>query len=537
MASCAGDRGRQQNADAIGDPAAPSIELEPATPRRSLRSVIFRGALWTTLAQLTPLLVNIALTPYLVRSLGVAQYGIYVLANSIVLFLGTFDGGVAASATRFSAVYAGNDDRARATRLVSTLLLVVSTIGAVLLGILTFAAREILALFDAPASAVEGGVFLLRTLAIVLALLQIRSIFAAQLSARQLYGWQTFTTITSYGFYAVILALTVHHAGLRGVAWALLAQAGVVFVLTTSRALRFLDRHEIGLMPRAERRLFLAYSAKAQATGLTGIISQQADTFIVARLLDISAVAVYGVGANFATQIRNVALNVLAPMSTAIAHAYGRGGEPEALALFTTMQRRWVQLSAAWCATAAPAVYFGIRSWLGPRFQEAGIICAVLVAAYAMHMWTGTLTALLRAVGRPGIEVQYATAAIVSNIVLTIPLVIWFGVIGTVIATAASLVIGSTYYVRVARSRYDPNIRSFFREVPILAAGLTIATVLLLQFCASPVCPHGGLGLIVRGLVSAPGFLVYAICLLGPSKTVQLARMTIRSGFRSRVAG
>ena len=506
-------------------PSGTDDVTKPTPPLSGLARVIARGASWTTVAQLAPLIVNIALTPYVIHSFGLSRYGIFLLASTIVVFLGTFDGGVGASVVRFSAVYAGKNDRAQTTRLVTSLFVVVVTLGAILFSILFLLAGFLVSAFHMPLPLRPEAVYLLRSMAIVLGLRQIQSVFAAQLTARQRYAWQSFVGIMSYGVYALGLFLTIrNHWELRGAAWTFIAQSVFVLVLTVPKALSFLDWHEKGFMPGAELKRFLSYAIKVQATGLTAIVSQQADTLIVARFLSVASVSIYGVGATFATQLRGVAFNVLGPMATAIAQAFGRGGEKEALTLFTTLQRRWVQIATAWCSAGLGAVYFGITSWLGSGFKTAGVVACVLTGAYALHMWTGTLTALLTAVGRPGIEARYATVAVVVNIVLTIPLVMWLGLLGTVLATGLGLVIGSIFYVGIARRRFRADLPSFFADVPIVPAAFAAATVVLLELLARPIVPNGGVGLIVCGSMAIPGLLVFVAALVGLPQGIALIR-------------
>lgn len=504
-----------------------SSATSPASsePAAGLRRVILRGASWTTAAQLAPLVVNIVMTPYIIGHFGVARYGVFLLAGVVVQFLGSFDGGINSSVARWSAVYAGSDDRAGTTRLVTTLLAVVSVLGVVLSALLFVFAGPVLDLFHPPADVRDEGAFLLRVMGFIVGFAQVRGLFAAQLSARQQYAWQSITSIVCFGVYAIGLVVTVELGlGLRGAALTFVAQSVMATLLILPRSLRYLDRSSVGFMAWPDLREFLRYAFRVQLTGLTNIVNTQADTFIVGRLLSVSAIAVYGTGANFASQLRNVPINALGPISTALSAAYGRGGDREAVEVFNRLQRRWVQGCTAWCATALGAAYFGVSTWLGPQFELSGVVACLLTAANAVNLWTGMLTVLLSAVGRPGIEVRYAIVSVAVNIGLTIPLVLAFGLLGTVAATATGSMVASLYLVRLARTRYDPGLRSFLRDVPVLPAVVSVTVVVLLELLVAPVVPRGALGLVLCGVVAAPGLVVFAVVLLGPRPALTLAR-------------
>lgn len=493
-----------------------------------LRGTIIRGASWTTLGQFVPVAVNVALTPVLIAYLGLERYGLYVLANTIVIFLNSFDGGIGASMSRFSSVYAGTNDRAAATRLVTSMTLVVTAVATLLFCMMFFLAGSILAFFNASASLLSQGRYLLTSLAVVLALAQFRSLFAAQLTARQLYAWQSLVSISSYAVFAAGVVVTIRFdAGLVGLARTFLAQAGLQFVLVAGRTIGYFELRAVKFMPRSELGAFLKFASRVQATSLTTIVSQQADAFITGKFLSVGAVGLYGAGANFANQLRGVLFNVLGPMSTAIAQAYGRGGDDEAIALFTRLQERWVDVSTAWSAVGVGAVYFGVQAWLGPDFRLAAVVAAVLTAAYAVHMWTGTLTALLTAVGRPEIEVRYAYIAAGSNIILTVPLLYLMGLVGVVVATGLSLILASVLYIRIARRRFCSTLPSFFSVVPWLPAAWTTISVVVAELLVHPLVPTGAFGLVLCGAVAAPGFAVFAVARLGPRRLLYVCRQVV----------
>jgi O-antigen/teichoic acid export membrane protein len=60
-------------------------------------------------------------------------------------------------------------------------------------------------------------------------------------------------------------------------------------------------------------------------------------------------------------------------------------------------------------------------------------------------------TCFVRAIGLPGYETRYSWLATAVNLTLTVPLVLLFGVMGVVLATAIGIVAGSVYFVVLCR--------------------------------------------------------------------------------------
>jgi O-antigen/teichoic acid export membrane protein len=148
----------------------------------------------------------------------------------------------------------------------------------------------------------------------------------------------------------------------------------------------------------------------------------------------------------------------------------------------------------------------------------------VLVASNAIGLWTEPLNLLTAAVGRPQLVTRYGVVGTATNLILTVPLVLAFGLLGTVAATAVAQVLASLYFVRVVRSRYDADIRSFLQDVPVFQALVTATFVAALEFLVHPHAPSGPAGLLVAGAVAVPGVVLYASLVFGPKTAIAFVK-------------
>lgn len=511
-----------------GLPGGPAVQDEPQT--RSSGALVVRGGAWNVLGLLTPFATTIILTPFLIDGLGISRYGLFVLAVTISLFLASFDGGISASAQRFFAIYAGTDDRAAATRLLVTLAAFVAALGALLFVALFFMAPPLLTLFNIPAKLLPEGVFLLRTIAALVGFGLLQQLLAAVLNARHRFALTSLTRSASYGIYALGAFVAVQQdLGLRGLALALVGQTVVAVALLLPCACRYLSLQHARLLPWQDLHRFLRYAATVQVTGLLGLVNLQADVLIVGAFLPVRDVGVYSVGGTFAAQLRTIPLNVLAPAQAVLGQAYGERGEVHARPEFERLQRLWVQGTAGWCTVGLGSAYFAVTAWLGDGFATSAVVATVLLGGYAVNLWTGMTTTWLRVVGRPELEARYGFVAVATNVVLTLVLVVPFGLLGVVAATAAGQLIGTAYLLRLVRSRYSPDLRSFVRDVPVLPVILATAATVALELLARPAAPEGPLGLLYAAVVAAPALVVYVVALLGPRRVRSLVTQAVRT--------
>src|SRR5689334_14033853 len=89
-------------------------------PKRSL----LIGAATNWAASAAALLVSFFLSPYLIRSLSDARYGVWCVVESILAYFTLFDLGIAACLVRFVAKFHATDERAELNKLVSACLIV-----------------------------------------------------------------------------------------------------------------------------------------------------------------------------------------------------------------------------------------------------------------------------------------------------------------------------------------------------------------------------------------------------------------------------
>ena len=52
---------------------------------------LLKGTTWQALGQFLPLIINLALTPYIIEGLGAKIYGIFLLINNTIDFGGRLD--------------------------------------------------------------------------------------------------------------------------------------------------------------------------------------------------------------------------------------------------------------------------------------------------------------------------------------------------------------------------------------------------------------------------------------------------------------
>lgn len=499
----------------------------------SLFSRLARGTSWQALAQMSPLVFNLALTPYLIHGLGVELYGIFLLVSVIQLFVGSVDGGVGASARRFFGIYVGRNDRAAMTSLLTTLFVIMLT-GATVLSCLLFAAApQIMAFFPGAAADPAGAVFLLRVMVVLAAFAQVRELFTQVLLTANQFRITALGDLMGFFAYATGMVLAVQNGlGLVGVGWAFIAQQCFPTLMVLPAALRRLDWTAIRFVPRHVLGEFFRYAWKIQVSGTLAVLSAQGDSVFVGRFAAPQMTS-YGTGASFASTMRGIPWNATIPMDANIVRAIGEHGPEGAIEQVTKIQRLWVRVVAGWIAVGVPASGFGVVVWLHLGTDLPGQVAAAVLLAHGATMALQVQRFWLNGLGRSGLTLSHDVLNTAINLSLTFPLIIHFGVIGTISATLIAALSSAIYLTWVARRRVESRLPTPWSEVPWFTAVMTSALTagccwLTTHFLVGVVVPYGPLALLVVGASAAPALALYLLHIVGLRRLRELL-LRIRS--------
>lgn len=523
---------------APGDPDAGEPKPDGVTPPARGLGAIAQAASWQLLAQLMPLVVNLALTPFVISELGRTRYGLWLIASTLTQFIAQVDGGIGRTALSFFSGYAGSGDRPAAGRLLRSLLVAVALITCLtLVPAFTFA-ESIAGFFHTPRQFVRETVFLIKTLVVLVGLAFARNLFAAVLNAHHRFAWTSITILIGYVIYSVglVLAIGVFDLGLIGMAYVFTAQQVVATALIVPPALRYVRWAAPFFVDIGLARRFVAVAWRIQLSGLLTMLSFQGVTLIVGRLR-APEVADFGPGATFAQQLRMIPTNALAPVQARLGQQVGGESVQAARDEANRVQRVWVRGIVGWVAVGAPAAYFALGVWLPLGNDLAGLVAATLLVAHLFALLPQVLVQWAIVSRVPGIETAASAVTSVVTVAGSLALVPVVGAWGVGIATVAAQVIGLIVLLVLA-GRAGLGLASPLRSVPVVTGAVAAAATVGLELVMVSAIhalelPQGPVGLLLCGLAAAPAFIGYVLVVFGPRQV--LRHLPTRRPWRGRI--
>lgn len=240
--------------------------------------------------------VMIVAAPVLLRTLGVQQYGTWMLINSIAATVTGLGGGFGDGATKFVSLYRGRDDQNGVVRSLIAALAINVTLGCLFaMGMLVSAPLLIDHVFHVEHSLRYQGIIALRISAIVLFLRFGEAVFISAIRGYERYRP---AVITSVGSRVAVVLLAVVLArksfGVTGILWATLGVEVVSAIALTVLVHGIVRVSSVSTIEfRAGLRDLLAFGSFTWLKSFMGVMFGYADRLLVAAMLGTAPLAFY----------------------------------------------------------------------------------------------------------------------------------------------------------------------------------------------------------------------------------------------------
>lgn len=365
--------------------------------------------------------------PYLLRHLGTAQYGVWLLASAAVSSGGIVSGSFGDAAIKYVGECRGSEDWPGVTRIVrnmiSITLVLSGGLALILWCVAPYVARHVsktdagLEMICVTSLRIGSGLLLVKS---------VESVFISTLRAFETYGPAVRIAIACR---FAILASAVALTRLGGdVVWIMVATCAisVVSLLAQAQALR----HKIGrfsLAPAWHKKTISKIGVFGTFSWLQAISSvtfSQADRFVVAFFMGAPAVAYYGLCTQAAQPIHGLTSSAMHFLFPHLSMRYAVAPIAEIRRKIVLAIKVNILLVAA---LSIPVVFFGnyiLKVWIGPAFdRQPHFLFPIIACSFALLGLNVAAHYALLAVGQIRV-VTYLNLMAGSTMLLLMPVLI-----------------------------------------------------------------------------------------------------------------
>jgi O-antigen/teichoic acid export membrane protein len=379
-------------------------------------------------------LINFFLTPFIVRSLGDAAYGTWVLLVSLTGYMGLLDLGVRGAVTRYVARFHAREDHENAGRITSTALLIFGAIGVVAILVSLAIAVFILPHFHIPAAYQGKARIVIFLIGTSFAISLISGVFGGILIGLQRFDYSNGVEVVVTILRAIAVFLCLRH----GLGLVTLALIQASFSLSRLLGNFILTRSLYPQLPvgrqywgRNELKLIFSYGFYSFLLQMAGSLIIYSDSVVIGAFSEVRWVTFFAIAGSLVDYARSLISGISQTVSPMMSGLEARQRENELRNVFLTAARYATLLALPIAITFALRGHSFIGLWMGPRYADiSGQILVVLAVTVFFAGTNHTVGATVLGLGRHKAIVPIHVAEGLCNLALSIFWVRRYGIVG-----------------------------------------------------------------------------------------------------------
>ena len=441
------------------------------------------GAILSYVVIALNMVVGLAYTPFLIRSLGQSEYGLYSIVYTVISYLTVMDMGFGNSIIIYTARYINQGDKEKQDKLHGMFFLIYCVIGviATLIGIILFFNVDTLFGNSMTVEELSKARVMMLILTFNMAITFPLSIFGNIIAAHEKFILGKSVKILQIILQPLIM-IPLLVLGYKSMAMVVVITV-VNIVCLLINMIVCIRKLDVRLKFKGFDFLLLkeifAYSFFIFLNQIIDKANWSLGQFLLGSIVGTVATAVYAVSSqlnnmymNFSTAISNVMLPKITKMEDS------KASNKEFTNMFIKTGRVQYLLMAL---IITGFVLFGqvfINWWAGPGYEDAYIIACILMIPVTIPLIQNIGLSILQAKNLYKYRTIIFFGIAILNIAMSIPLTKMYGGIGTAIGTAVSLILGQVIILNIYyHKKVGINMIEFWKN--ILRMSIPIVFVVL----------------------------------------------------------
>lgn len=410
--------------------------------KESLSYRALKNSSYTFIGYVFPILFSVFITPVMVHRLGVEDYGIYILVNTIMAFLGLLDLGLGVALIKYISQYQAEGNSEGLKNLINSAYSLYFAIGALGFGIYITLGKFFLQIFHITGQSQEHILVVFALAGCLFFMNSISQVYGIVPAALQRFDISIKINLGQL----TIFNLAVLVAVLLGYKLKVILFLNIITILGMALAFRWQLKK---LLP--EIHLQLAWSkneiVKAYKFGLLAAVNNlasnsliQLDRFVIPIFLGPAALSYYSLPGNVAQKTGGIVGSLAGAIFPITSGLIGKGDLERLKSIYRKVMRNATLMAAACTMAIVSFAYPILYFWLGKDFADKGWVILIVVAVTYFFLALFTiLQNFLLGMNKVKFLMFTSIGFAVLNIIFLVLLVPKFGIIGAAWAYLAGV--------------------------------------------------------------------------------------------------
>jgi O-antigen/teichoic acid export membrane protein len=429
--------------------------------------------------------VTLAYTPFMLRMLGQAQYGLFSLVNTTITYLTILDFGFGIAIVRYTAKYRAEKDKIKEETLHGMFLVLYIAIGILAFSLSLVLVFNIEWLFSGAltASELKTARILMWLAALNLAMSFPFSVYTSIITAHERFVYaksiQLIRLVITPLLMVVVLTMGHKAVGMIVVTTGLSFIFNILNLLYCKRQLKIKMRFSGFDLPLLKE--IGIYSFFIFLNMIVDRLYWSTGQFLLGIFVGTVAVAIYSIGVQFITMlympVSGATSGLFLPRLTQI--IVKDSLDRDLSDMFIRVGRiQFIMLALVLSGFALYGKQF-INLWAGPEYATSYIIAIVMMVPLTIPLIQNMGISILQAKNMHAFRSVIFLVIAVVNVAISIPLIKFWGPVGCAIGTSLSLIIGQIVIMNVYyRTRLKLEIGRFWFEISKIVPAVLVPGIL-----------------------------------------------------------
>lgn len=429
------------------------------------------GVVLSYISRIIQVLVGLLYTPIMIRLLGQSEYGLYNIAASTIAYLGVLNFGFGSAYMRFYSRYKVKDDGEKIALLNGMFMTIFSILGVIVVIAGVILALNVDLIFGPSLTTQEllTARLLILILVINLAVSFPGIIFNTYLQANEKFIFQnTVQILRQVSTPLVNLPLLLAGYGSVGMVTGTVAVNIIIELVVIAYSFKKMGmKFSFKNFDHDLMKEMTVYSSYIFVNMVVDQVNNNVDKTILGRYRGTVSVAVYSVASTLNTYYTQISTTIAAVFTPRIHRMVAaEKSDTELTGLFTRVGRiQFILLSLI----LSGFIFFGrpfIGIWAGEDYYVSYIIALLLMTGITVPLIQNTGIEIQRAKNMHQFRSWAYLFMAIGNIIISIPLSIYFGGVGTAFATFMSMIIGNGFVMNwYYHAKVGLDMGYFWKEI------------------------------------------------------------------------
>lgn len=398
-------------------------------------------------------LTTFLVTPYILKSIGSSEYGLYELVYSTVSNLSLLGFGFAASYIRFFSRYTEKNDTESIHKLNGLFMsmFILMSVLCIIIGVFLILNIRVIFYTGLNNSEYDRARVLMGVLVLNMALTFPKSIFISNVAAHEQFVFQkSLALICAILLPALQVLFVIIKSGAVGLGIVVLLVSLLELTMYLFFNFKFLHIHfsfgklDISLFKEILRFTFFIFLNQV----LDVLLSSSVDNILIGRYCGTKEITMYSMGGKFNSIFYSLSTPISSVFVPQINRIVTRGDNDDELTKIFVLVGRYqlmvlLLLFSGFCIWGKTFILI----WIGEGYDRSFYIGLLLIGSVIVSLTQNIGIEIQRAKNKHQVRSVVYLCIAIGNVILTIPLVQIIGAVGAAVGTAVALVLGTVFFM------------------------------------------------------------------------------------------